>query len=92
MNMTPTMDCTFGAPMGRWEKKGEPTEGTRFYLRRIRLDNGGYDSGGAYWGVGAPLYGYESQDGEVYGYLRAEDREAAKWKVERKYAGARFFK
>lgn len=25
-------------------------------VRRIRLDNGGYDEGGAYWGHGTPLW------------------------------------
>lgn len=28
----------------------------RFRLVRVRLDSGGYDSGGAYWGFANPLY------------------------------------
>jgi hypothetical protein len=29
---------------------------TRFHLRKVRLDSGGYDSGGAYWGHGGELF------------------------------------
>lgn len=52
----------------------------KWYLRRIRLTRGGYDSNGCYWGVDRPLYYYE---GEVEnfvrsGYLRASSRSAAK--------------
>jgi hypothetical protein len=28
----------------------------KFYAERVKLDRGGYDSRGRYWGVGAPLY------------------------------------
>lgn len=29
---------------------------TRFHLRKVRLDSGGYDQGGAYWGHGGELF------------------------------------
>ncbi|SRR6266404_403747 len=50
-------------------------------LQKIRLNNGGYDRSGAYWGVGSPLYiamcTYASGD-EVTYYFRARDRDHAK--------------
>lgn len=54
------------------------------HLFRVRLNAGGYDSGGAYWGTGTPLYCaaalYAGPDGEpdVYQqFVRAASREAA---------------
>jgi hypothetical protein len=51
-----------GAPMGRpaFGHGGNPIE--PFILRRIRINSGGYDDGGAYWGLGAPLYWYCSYE------------------------------
>jgi hypothetical protein len=43
---------------------------------RVRINRGGYDSRGKYWGVGAPLYRVESADD--YGFVRAQDSKAAK--------------
>jgi hypothetical protein len=86
--------CT-GAKMGRSDighPGDEPTKPKpRFYLRRVRLNSGGYDSGGAYWGVDAPLYEYESEDyGEelVSGFLRASCRDDAKDKLLAKFGEA----
>lgn len=49
------VDCKFGAPMGRRSMGEKPTD-KRVFCRRIGLDNGGYDKGGAYWGFGNPLF------------------------------------
>jgi len=48
----------YGAPMGR---RSYGTVGYEFAPRsvrlfRVNLDGGGYDDGGAYWGIGEPLY------------------------------------
>lgn len=66
----------YGAPMGRSEYIiCNPVPSTlRFKLFRVRLDNGGYDDGGAYWGTGAPLYcaevGFYTGDYQnIYSYL-----------------------
>jgi len=63
-----------GASLGRVNVRpngGDWTEeGKRFHVRRVRLDSGGYDSGGAYWGIGAPLYHFESEDGAASGFVR----------------------
>jgi len=67
--------CT-GAMMGR--AIDLPRETTaKLHLHRVRLDNGGYDPGGAYWGIGQPLYCAWNDDGEA-AYVRASDRAAAK--------------
>jgi hypothetical protein len=64
----------------------------RFYLSRVRLDSGGYDQFGAYYGLEAPLYRYESECCTIEGYLRARDREQAKGRVRCRHPGARFFR
>lgn len=47
----------------------------KYRLCEIRLNRGGYDSTGAYWGVGQRLYEWEDDNGnsEIF---RAKDREA----------------
>jgi hypothetical protein len=62
----------YGAQLGRAGSQGDPDTSARFYLQRVHLDSGGYDSGGAYWGLGSPLYRFESADGEASGYFRVE--------------------
>ena len=59
-------------------------------LRRVRLDQGGYDASGAYWGVGAPLY-WACDDAGYDEYFRARGREAAKQRVRERFPGARFY-
>lgn len=69
------VSCKYGAPMGRGTGP-EYLEGV-VAVRRVRLDRGGYDKGGAYWGTGEPLwYASGSDDGESY--RRAPNRDAAK--------------
>lgn len=92
----------YGAPMGR--TTSHPLnfmDPIRFYLRRVHLNNSGYDSGGAYWGLGGPLY-YATSVEEVamtYGeprqaeiFLRAFDRNDAKANLRRNYPRATFFR
>ena len=59
------------------------------WLTRVRLNRQGYTSNGSYWGVGAPLFAYESEDGSAYGYLRAADRADAKRKLREMYPRAK---
>lgn len=83
-----------GAPMGRphtgvyqYAQRGP------FYLREIKLDKGGYDPGGAYWGArpkGCKLYGALSEDGNAQTYVDAEDRTHAKELVRRRFPAALF--
>ena len=81
--------------MGRAAKPGPADLPYKFRLARVRIDAGGYDPGGAYWGLGAPLYW--ARDDATHGapvelFLRAGDREAAKAKIRESYPAARFYR
>jgi hypothetical protein len=91
----------YGADMGRREYRlTDPNTRVRLHVARVRLDSGGYDSGGAYWGMGAPLYRVWSDDAvetptgpeSVDYFLRAWDREEAKEHARVKYPQATFYR
>lgn len=91
-NPTPPVPCRYGAPMGRHTGPDylEISAGP-LYLRRIRLNSGGYDSGGAYWGLGLHLYWVADQDGNSR-FFRASDRDSAKAKILAGWPGATFYR
>jgi len=64
----------------------------KFYLSRVRLNSGGYDSCGAYWGLGRPLFSYCSVDGKIDGVFRALNRHKAKLTLAGMFPGARFYR
>jgi hypothetical protein len=94
----------YGAPLGRADRDSYVDRtGKRhvmtvnenaapFHLLRVRLDSGGYDSGGAYWGHGEPLYYYEGPISDISGYVRGRTRDAAKSAVRAKHPLARFYR
>lgn len=61
-------------------------------LRKIRLDSGGYDSGGAYWGHGQPLYWAGSDCGTLDRFFRAATRDQAKAEIRKTYPNATFYR
>ena len=68
----------------------------RFRLVRQRLDNGGYDSVGRYYGIGKPLYEATCEsigplEEDIWFEFRASDRAAAKEYVKAKYPTAVFY-
>lgn len=67
----------YGAQMGRKNDGGEPG---RLYLQQVRLCNGGYDTGGAYWGHGNRLYCAFNDYGAMF-FVRAKNRKEAKNKL-----------
>lgn len=82
----------YGAPMGRFTGPDYlETSAGRLHLMRVRLNSGGYDAGGAYWGHGEPLFYVEDQDGNSQ-YLRASSREAAKAEILADWPDARFYR
>jgi hypothetical protein len=91
---TPPAGSARGAPFGRPSASRNEISAPpqQFYLTKIRINAGGYDPGGAYWGVGQPLYYFTTEDGAESGYLRASDRDHAKDKVRQLHPGARFFR
>ena len=50
-------------------------------LFRLPIDSGGYDPGGAYWGIGGPLYCAVDDEGEFRRFMRAGSREEARQKM-----------
>lgn len=84
---TPPVSCAFGAPMGRpgvrtideAAYRADPT----LIATEIPLDEGGYDSGGAYWGLGgceeAPtfIYAVHNASESFHFFVRATDGAAA---------------
>lgn len=99
-------DRSRGASMGRPSRSGyrdpktgewvelEVTENAApFRLSRVRMvGDGAYDSGGAYWGIGDPLYHYEGPTSDIEGYVRGRTREAAKAAVRAIHPRARFYR
>jgi hypothetical protein len=69
-----------------------PDEPLKLYLQRVRLNSGGYDSGGAYWGLGAPLYAYFDESGEFSHCIRASSRQKAKEAIRREFPEALFYR
>ena len=70
------VNARYGAPMGRPNAPNLDTTRGTVHLFRVRLDSGGYDDGGAYWGNGAPLYCARDRDGDIQ-TIRAPSREDA---------------
>ena len=66
--------------MGRFSNKPHEVRGAcRLRVRRIRLDSGGYDDGGAYWGAPNNLWQAHGYDAEQWlsFYTRAQTKETA---------------
>ena len=72
------VNSIYGAPMGRSEF-GRPNDygHSSLYLYHVPLDSGGYDEGGAYWGLGQRLYCAECDEGEYREFIRADTRSKA---------------
>jgi hypothetical protein len=86
MSQFPDVSSPYGAPMGRSGSfPGQRPDG-KLRVYRVRLDRGGYDDGGAYWGTGEPLYCAE--DGDTFRtFTRAYDRQEAYQRIGRNFGG-----
>lgn len=77
MSQFPKVNCSRGAPMGRGHVGNLGCGRRTVRLFRVRLDSGGYDDGGAYWGIGPPsVYCARNPDGEEM-FTRARSRDEA---------------
>ena len=68
------VDTSRGAPMGRCGvgAKADAT-GKRIYRRHVPLVyDGAYDKGGAYWGIGSPLYVEYTLDKSYVAFFREQ--------------------
>ena len=91
------VSARYGAPMGRpcrglsdpdFQAGPDIQPGTRFYLHGVRVNAGGYDGAGAYWGLGQKLWRAVSTCGRVELFFRAADRQAARSEVRKACSGA----
>jgi hypothetical protein len=80
-----------GAALGRPTVHAGAPAG-KMTLRRVRLNGGGYDRNGTYFGHGAPLYWYADEGGNVDAMLRASSREIAKDKIRALFPLTRFYR
>lgn len=87
----PNVSSKYGAPMGRCDH-AHPGNEYKVYVHQIPVNAGGYDKGGAYWGLGAPLFRAISADGEFVRYLRARDRAQAIQDLRRHYPEIAFYR
>ena len=72
----PSRGAAMGRSSGRIDAADLPYRSV--YLSRVKLDSGGYDDGGAYWGIGQPLYcAYSDDYCEYCEYVRASSRSDA---------------
>jgi hypothetical protein len=104
LDPTPPVNSEYGAPMGRpahdtftdtlgqMFKMVVNADAAPFRLVHCPLDRGGYDRGGAYWGIGEPLYYYEGPLSDINGYVRGRTRDRAKDAVRAIHPSARFYR
>jgi hypothetical protein len=69
------VDSSLGAPMGRKSNGYAEPRVKCVRLFRAHVDREGYDKGGAYWGIGKPLFC--ATDSVYIAYTRANDRAEA---------------
>ena len=82
-----------GAQMGRRNTlPANPAALLKLRLVRLRLVNGDYDAGGAYWGftAGTAIYWAYGESADIF--VRAADRQDAKERVLQKIPAARFYR
>lgn len=75
------------ASLGRPSYNVEGFKGRLFYSK-IRLNKGGYDSLGTYFGVGVPLYWVHSEDCTIDFVIRASSRQQARRIILMRYPDA----
>jgi len=96
------VNCKYGAPMGRVDQpspvsgyKAIPTMAHLFNLRKVRLNSGGYDEGGAYWGLrsrGQTLYWAINETETIERFFDAPGREAAKNILREEFPNCKFYR
>lgn len=98
--MTPLtpVNCQYGAPTGRNGRDINNAGPVKLHLHQVPLDSGGYDSGGAYWGLrsfGMHLYRYywESRNNTllIENFIDARNRDEAKAIIQETYPDATFY-
>lgn len=75
------------------DKDADPQRPVKLTLREVRLDNGGYDTNGTYfgWTRDSTVYWYADEAGTIDATLRATSRKLAKAEIRETYPKARFY-
>lgn len=82
-------DPTRGAALGRNDIHDETKEYEGVLtVTRVKLDSGGYDPNGTYFGIGPPLFWVANEEGSIDFVVRSADKTGAKEKALRKYPRA----
>ena len=76
MNQFNDVNARYGAPMGRPNARWLDDEPKSIRLFRVNICSQGYDDGGAYWGIGQPLWCARDRSGAEQ-FVRANSRIAA---------------
>lgn len=65
----------YGAPIGRGSDKPS-FNAQRVTIHNVPIDSGGYDDGGAYWGIGQTIFAFIDSDGGIEYSRHASSRAA----------------
>lgn len=87
------VESKFGAPMGRvsgWRKTAKETTSPTLYIRRAKWVDEAYDQGGAYWGMGNPIFAAFTYTGTFVQYVRAKDADEALALMRAAFPAAKF--
>lgn len=82
-----------GAALGRYDKHApDRFVAVKLRVSLVRIDSGGYDPNGTYFGSGEPLYWYRDASGAIDVMRRAPDRDECKRLIRFRYPKASFFR
>ena len=82
------LDCKYGSPMGRRTIKDNPAAKVRLF--RMKMVDSCYDVGGAYWGMGTPIYVAIGEGFQAF--TRQHSREDAKTYFKEEFPDLRFYR
>lgn len=77
-----------GSSFGRTPRHATPDFAGELVVRRVVVEDDGYDRLGTYWGTGKPLFWYADADGMIDSTCRADSSELALLHVKNKYPNA----
>jgi len=80
--------------MGRRDTITEPDYPVKFHLRKLRFVDQCYDQGGAYWGMGNPIYHAwgDGAEHEQEVFVRAASRIEARCQIRAAFPNAKFYR
>jgi hypothetical protein len=89
------VDCSRGAPMGRPNRlPADPQKPIKLHLVQMKLVDGDYDRGGAYWGGDSPMWCAFSNTSDLAWqvFVRGATRTDAKANVRKVLPNATFYR